>query len=607
MSRVTRSKTLAAKALLGKEPTTEVHVTPTPMTEVARMMNADVNSSQCIALRRTTCKSLGQLTSGNTPTGTKEFLHDQAGIQECSPSHVSKGSHTAQTSSAKEGVEDAEKSSSNAAFGVPKNEQNQVFNTMPQKPVSLIASPDRDENEGIHDSKPEVADKPAEADEAEAYEANDAEANEADAEANEANEAIVADEIEDAKAAVEAKKAGEVETDRVDEADLADEATDATEVNWANEADMVAVSKANEAVDAEEAEADEADAIEAKASVADEDEAKVANANEIVEAAEADNSDEAIESDESDEADEVYKANEADEVDEADEADGVDEAGVSIEMPFKQIVQMKMVRAPNAIYYPFDYVGDTDEESMLAVGRPVKMENCESPDRSAEPAYWGERSRKKDAERKATALQAAKEAENNDPFQEETRIELVQIQLFTSTEREKAAGFKQIVKLGSGFFNIFKSSKSPIIFVDFVSAEGDLIVRAEVPSEEDAHKQLFGNGGFEPCLGWNLFNMACERVHFRRHYFWFRNNHELAIALFAMFPNDFELAAHEFFDKKGRFFAEKYTMPSHRMLRAEDPMDIDVDHIEVAKQPLSTPEALDRYGNDPYECSQSLY
>ena len=52
--------------------------------------------------------------------------------------------------------------------------------------------------------------------------------------------------------------------------------------------------------------------------------------------------------------------------------------------------------------------GDTDEESMLAEDRPVKMENCESPDRSAEPAYWADQSRKKDAEWKASALQAAK-------------------------------------------------------------------------------------------------------------------------------------------------------------------------------------------------------
>ena len=60
-----------------------------------------------------------------------------------------------------------------------------------------------------------MADKPAEAVEAEAYEA--------DAEVDETNEAIVADEIEDAKAAVEAKVADEFETDPVDEADLADE------------------------------------------------------------------------------------------------------------------------------------------------------------------------------------------------------------------------------------------------------------------------------------------------------------------------------------------------------------------------------------------------
>jgi len=60
-----------------------------------------------------------------------------------------------------------------------------------------------------------VADKPAEAVEAEA--------DEADAEVDEADEAIVADEIEDAKGAVEANVADEFETNRVDEADLAGE------------------------------------------------------------------------------------------------------------------------------------------------------------------------------------------------------------------------------------------------------------------------------------------------------------------------------------------------------------------------------------------------
>ena len=60
-----------------------------------------------------------------------------------------------------------------------------------------------------------MANKPAEAVEAEVYEA--------DAKVDEANEAIVANEIKDAKAAVEANMADEFETDRVDEADLADE------------------------------------------------------------------------------------------------------------------------------------------------------------------------------------------------------------------------------------------------------------------------------------------------------------------------------------------------------------------------------------------------
>ena len=59
-----------------------------------------------------------------------------------------------------------------------------------------------------------MANKPAEAVEAEAYEA--------DAKVDEADEAIVADEIKDAKAAVEANVSDEFETDRVDEAELAD-------------------------------------------------------------------------------------------------------------------------------------------------------------------------------------------------------------------------------------------------------------------------------------------------------------------------------------------------------------------------------------------------
>jgi hypothetical protein len=42
------------------------------------------------------------------------------------------------------------------------------------------------------------------------------------------------------------------------------------------------------------------------------------------------------------------------------------------------------------------------------------------------------------------------------------------------------------------------------------------------------------------------------------------------------------------------------------MLKVDEVMDINVDHIMFALQPLSTPEAVDRYSNNPYECLQSL-
>ena len=78
---------------------------------------------------------------------------------------------------------------------------------------------------------------------------------------------------------------------------------------------------------------------------------------------------------------------------------------------------------------------------------------------------------------KKPAASLKKEDEHSDPFQEETRIKLLQIQLLTSTQRKKAS--KHIVELGPGFFNVFKFPESPI-FVDFVSTEGKLFVHAEV-------------------------------------------------------------------------------------------------------------------------------
>ena len=73
-----------------------------------------------------------------------------------------------------------------------------------------------------------------------------------------------------------------------------------------------------------------------------------------------------------------------------------------------------------------------------------------------------------------------------------------------------------------------------------------------------------------------------------------------------MYPNDFELAAFEFFDKQGRFFVEQYTRPPHKMYKEKEDTDLDFDlmNIKVGKQPLSTPEAMNKYGDDPYEESQ---
>ena len=71
-----------------------------------------------------------------------------------------------------------------------------------------------------------------------------------------------------------------------------------------------------------------------------------------------------------------------------------------------------------------------------------------------------------------------------------------------------------------------------------------------------------------------------------------------------MFPEDYELVTVEFFYQQGRFFAEKNTMPAHKMRKDEEDMDIDVDHINVDKQLLSTAKAVAMYGNDLYEESQ---
>jgi len=250
------------------------------------------------------------------------------------------------------------------------------------------------------------------------------------------------------------------------------------------------------------------------------------------------------------------------------------------------------------------------EEAPSIIKQEDNCKSAVSPGRNAEPARWRERNAECAAKREEDKAPSIIEQEDNckAAVSQSERIELMKIQLFTSTQRETSIGYKHIVELGLGSLIIFKKNFESSIFVDFVSAEGqELLVRAEVPPGKDAHDQLFGNGGHDSCLGWNLFNLAPgKKVQFRRHYFWFRNNAELGIALHSMYPNDFELAAFEFFDKQGRFFVEQYTRPPHKMHKEKEDMDLDFDlmNIKVGKQPLSTPEAMNKYGDDPYEESQ---
>ena len=285
-----------------------------------------------------------------------------------------------------------------------------------------------------------------------------------------------------------------------------------------------------------------------------------------------------------------------------------------------QLVKFKHVE--NAEYYPINLIFGTPEKKVdVKLGTWPSEEssanngirspnNKPSPDRNAEPARWRERNAECAAKREEDEAPSIIEQEDNckAAVSQSERIELMKIQLFTSTQRETSIGYKHIVELGLGSLIIFKKNFESSIFVDFVSAEGqELLVRAEVPPGKDAYDQLFGNGGHDSCLGWNLFNLAPgKKVQFRRHYFWFRNNAKLGIALHSMYPNDFELAAFEFFDKQGRFFVEQYTRPPHKMHKEKEDMDLDFDlmNIKVGKQPLSTPEAIDRYGDDPYEESQ---
>ena len=155
---------------------------------------------------------------------------------------------------------------------------------------------------------------------------------------------------------------------------------------------------------------------------------------------------------------------------------------------------------------------------------------------------------------------------------------------------------------------VYKNLMSdPSICVEFVSTDGNIIFCAEVPESDKAHKQMFGNGGLQPCLVWELFNTAGHMVQNCRFFFWFKNNGELSILLYHMFPGNIKLATEDFFDAQGRFYEVVYTKPQNRLRKTEDDMDVANDHAKTRAKFIPEDEAIDKYGSNPYEESQTLF
>ena len=88
----------------------------------------------------------------------------------------------------------------------------------------------------------------------------------------------------------------------------------------------------------------------------------------------------------------------------------------------------------------------------------------------------------------------------------------------------------------------------------------------------------------------------------------FRSTAEIAVILSKMFPDDYELAVVEFFDKNGRFFVEPgTTRPAHGRYKLKDDMKIDDDHLVIREEPMSILDAYMSFGDDPYASSQQGY
>lgn len=162
--------------------------------------------------------------------------------------------------------------------------------------------------------------------------------------------------------------------------------------------------------------------------------------------------------------------------------------------------------------------------------------------------------------------------------------------------------------LPAGDLVLLESSKK--LYCEYHDQHGAKYIRAEVPSAAKAHEQLIGNGGVDAQIEWDMFNELHHsgQTRHRRAKLYFRSTAEIAVVLSKMFPDDYELAANEFFDVNGRFYeVPDTTIPAHGRYKLSDDMKVDDSHLTTRKESMHILDAVMKYGNDPYEASQQRW
>lgn len=163
-------------------------------------------------------------------------------------------------------------------------------------------------------------------------------------------------------------------------------------------------------------------------------------------------------------------------------------------------------------------------------------------------------------------------------------VKILSIELDDSPTRSisnPAIGEPERASLGqNGSFEIYKFVGSLRTVARYVNKDGRIKFEALVPSPDDCFKAIQGNAGRQYCFFWDACNTAfasggttiqgvsdpSSAVALRRYFFWFNCKDDLKLALFHMFGQCRELVD-EFFDKKGKFFASKITLPDHTVVK----------------------------------------